>query len=164
LIFLAGALKSGLSIEEAIRTLANEAPDPLRSELQGSVIDYHLWSSVSVRLDRLLRGPDLALARAALLLSKETGGKVSVVVEKAAVILNKKKDLNQKLKTLTAQGKASAWIVGLSPVGLLLMFLLLSPDFVAPLFKTGLGLKVLGLALTMLITGLFFVQRVCRLE
>ena len=89
---------------------------------------------------------------------------MAALLEKTAMLLKAKSEMSEKVKTLTIQGKMSAWVVGSSPFVLLLGFSLLASDYVAPLFTTEVGLVVLGGAVVMVEVGLFFVHQATKVE
>lgn len=160
---MAGALRAGLNLEEALRVLLEEAPEPLKSHL-AEKDRAEKWLPLPARLERLFGAPHLSLARAALLLSYEAGGKAGSLIESAAEVLRQKQEMKEKIATLTAQGRLAAWVVGLSPLGLMAAFQFLSPDFLAPLFATRAGLLLLTLVLILLAAGLFFAHKVAAIE
>lgn len=164
LLLLAGTLRSGSSIEDGVRAMVEKTPPPFGNILR------RRWSAADAaipwerRVDRLLPEPELALVRAALSLTREAGGKTAPLIENCVATLQRKEQLALKLKAMTAQNRASAWIVGLSPAALIGLFGFVSPDYVEPLLTTSMGRLVLGLAAVLNTLGLFCVHRMARLE
>ena len=64
---------------------------------------------------------------------------------------------------MTAQGRLSAWIVGLSPFVLGLVLQMVAPDFLRPLVTTRAGLWLIVAVVVLVATGLFFVRRIARI-
>lgn len=163
LLFLAGGLKSGLTIDGALTLLLREAPEPLRSQLNHAVGPSGALP-LAVRVRQAIDGPDLALPRAALLLSHRAGGKSAPVLERCARTLQAAIEMEDRLRALTAQNRISAGIIAVVPFALLMFFTLVAPDYVAPLFKTRAGTAVLVGVGVMITAGLALVRRMARLE
>lgn len=164
LLFLSGALKAGLTIDDALALLAKEAPEPLRSRLVSAEARAGSSASLKERLGISLPGDALALPRAALLFSQRAGGQAAPLLEQCAQTLQAKLESEDRLRALTAQNRASAWIVGLMPAALLAIFALFAPDYAAPLFQTRRGNAAVLLAAAMVAAGLSVVKRMSRLE
>ncbi len=164
LVFVAGALKAGLSIEQAFEALRVEAPEPLKSVLNQRIDETWEWMPPNARVDTLFAEPDLALARAALILTRETGGQTARLLERSANALRIKNEIEDRASALSAQGRASAWVVGLTPPGILVLFGVFSPDYLAPLFTTRIGFMVLGVVAVLILIGLMLVHRLARVE
>lgn len=164
LFFLAGGLRAGLSLEESLNILLQEAPEPLRTLLHERLPGESRWLSLDERVNVLFKEEELALARAALTLAHQTGGRVAPLLERCAQTLQTKKEMAERLSALTAQGRASAWIVGATPAALLLLFAVISPDYIQPLLSTSQGHAVMLLAGFLIAMGLFMVRRAVRIE
>lgn len=164
LLFLAGALKTGLSLEQALAAFVNESPEPLRSQLKMRLGAHSNSLSLQKKIEKLFEGPELTLARAALLLSHQSGGKTGRILEICAEQLQEQLEMREKISVLTAQSVASAWVVGLSPFGLLVLMSFFSPDYIAPLFNTRPGMLVLGLVVLLVSVGLYLVQKMARVD
>lgn len=164
LILIAGALKAGLTIEDAIGVLLHESPDPLKSHMAESLGQEAGWLPLEKRVERIFAGAFLALPRAALILSHQVGARAVSLLETSARLLRQKQELQDKVTTLTAQGRASAWIVGASPFAMMAFFSIASPEFMAPLYTTKLGLFLLGLVFFLVCVGLYVAHRIVQLE
>jgi tight adherence protein B len=104
------------------------------------------------------------LARAALLICHDAGGKAAALLETSARLLRQKLEMQEKVKTLTAEGRLSAWVVGLSPFGLIAAFQLLSPEYLVPFFSSRSGFLIFFSIVLLVATGLFFVHQVVKVE
>lgn len=164
LLFLAGSIKAGLAMEDALALLRREAPEPLKSHLADRERGLARWAPFVARVERLMEGDELALPRAALLFAHRAGGQAAPVLEQCAQTLQIQLETEARLRALTAQNRLSAWVVGLAPTGLLAAFALFAPDYIAPLFQTGQGAAALALAAVLVALGLTLVSRMARLE
>ena len=133
LLYVVSALKSGVSLDEALNSLGEKHPT-------------HPW------------------VKAAIELSEESGGSLAPLLESAARALRQKKEVQDKLRALSAQAMASAWVVGLTPLGLFLALLLVSPEYIGPLFKTRMGYLILLAVFLLVSAGFWMVRRLNRLD
>lgn len=164
LLLLAGALQAGLPLAEALDIFLAEAPGPLRDVLAARAARCPAWMPLQEKIERLFAEEYLALPKAILLFSHESGGKLAGLISTSAALLEKKRELKEKVSVLTAEGRLSAWVVGASPFVLLLFLGCVSPDFVRPLFVFKTGWLLLGTVVLLVGTGLFFVHRAVRVE
>jgi tight adherence protein B len=162
LLFLSGALRAGASLDDALRLLSERAPDALRRRIAASGWDAAL--SARARVERMLAGRDTAFARAALVMFLDSGGRIGRGLETAATTLQSQGEAEQRVRALTAQARASAWIVGLSPFALAAAMWLLAPDLAAPLVTTGPGRLMLVASLTLSGGGLWLALRLSRVD
>ncbi len=163
-LLLSGALKAGLSLNEALQVILSESPEPLKSHLHDRLGAHYEWIPLSMRVEKLFRGSSLSLVRAVLLFSNEAGGQETALLEICTRLMKRKLEMKQRIGTLTAQGKLTAWVVGLSPFGLLISLTVLSPEFVQPFFLTGVGHCLLALIFIMVMTGLLMVHWLVKIE
>ena len=97
-------------------------------------------------------------------LQRETGGNSAEVLDRVAETVRERAELRRLVRTLTAQGRLARWIVSALPVGLLLILTLLDSEYMAPLFDTGTGRFMLGVAAVMVITGSLAIRRIVDIK
>jgi len=164
LLLLSGALEAGLNMEEAIKVLQKNSPEPLKSYLAQNLKEEEAWLSFSRKMDRLFKDPSLSLGRATLVMAQETGGRAGVLLKTCAVVMRKNLEMKEKIKTLTAQSKLTAWVVGLSPLGFMAGMAALYPELMKPFFQTRAGWILMALVILLVASGLFVVHRMAELE
>lgn len=164
LFFLAGSFKSGMPLAEALDLMISDAPEPLRAELVRRSAAAGRFAPLSTRIERLMPEDTLTLAKAALLLSHEAGGRTAAVMETAARLLRRRQEMARRAKALSAQGRMSAWVVGASPFALLAAMAGVEPEYLAPMVQTRTGFVLMGLVVAMVAAGLLLVHRVARVD
>jgi tight adherence protein B len=73
-------------------------------------------------------------------------------------------ELRRLVKTLTAQGRMSRWIVSFLPVGLLGLITLINPEYMAPLYTHSLGRVLLAIAAVMVVAGSLVIRRIVNIK
>ncbi len=135
-------LKSGLPVNETIANVAKELPAPTGDEFQritdamrlGKTLETALWET-SDRLDT----PDFKFFVISLVVQKETGGNLGETLENLSTILRSRQAMKLKVKALSSEAKASAWIVGSLPFVMEGLILVLNNDYAMSLFKNPQG-------------------------
>jgi tight adherence protein B len=151
LLMLAGGLKAGVGLNQAIGQLVREAQPPISQELDLLLREQRLGVSMDEALDNLHQRVPLqsvTLVVAAMRIAAETGGQLAEALERASQTLRQKLAMEGKIRALTSQGKLQAWVVGALP--LLLMFVLskMEPQAMGLMFTSRAGwacLVVIGL-------------------
>lgn len=164
LLFLAGAMRAGLSAEQALETLATDGPRPLSDLLRERLSALRSSSSLERRVTVVFDDPSLRLARAALLLTRKTGGQAARVLETCAALLQQSIEMEDRVEALAAQSKASAWIVGLAPFAISAALAVVAPDYMEPLLSTRTGWLVMALSVILVACGLMLVRAMARLD
>lgn len=162
LLFLAGAVSAGATLDDAFDHLAREAPEPLRSQVARGARATAI--TTETRILRTLDDPGLRFARAALILYLHTGGRVGRLLESTAAVLQERVEARARVSALTAQGRVSAWIVALTPFVLIGAMSLLAPDMAEPLFTTSAGRAVLLVATVLVGLGLALALKLARVD
>ena len=117
---MSAAVRAGSSLAQAVRYAADEAAEPARSGLQRLVADIDVGVSLddAVRNWALREGTaDADLVAGALDLHRRTGGDLPGVLEQVGSTIRDRVAVQREVRSLTAQARLSAWILGLLPIG-----------------------------------------------
>ena len=114
---------------------------------------------------RRMDNDDLEQVALVATLQRETGGNTAEVLDRVAETIRERHELRRLVRTLTAQGRMSRWVVSLLPVGLLAVISLLNPGYLEPLFthsdRAG---CCWSLAAAMVIAGSLVIKRIVDIE
>jgi tight adherence protein B len=167
LLLLSNGLKAGFSLRQALEMVGREMADPLGAEIRVLVHELDLGISLPEAMRRFsisAEHPDVELAVTAILVQRVTGGNLAVALERIAGTINERRRLVGKVRAMTSQGRLTGVIISLMPVVLMLLLLLIAPDFVAPLLFTTQGRLLLTLGAMMQAIGALLVWRICSVE
>lgn len=148
---LAGGLKAGVSLSQAIQQLVLEARPPISQEFDLVLREQRLGVSMDEALDGLNKRVPLqsvTLTVSAMRIASETGGQLAETLERAAQTLRQKLAMEGKIRALTSQGKLQAWVVGALPLFLMVVLNKMEPAAMNLMFTTRTGwatLVVIGL-------------------
>ena len=108
--------------------------------------------------------PDFAWAVMAIRIQREVGGNLSELLMTVAQTMTQRERLRRDVQTLTAEGRVSAYVLGILPIGLGFAMLALNPDYMDPLFETGLGNFLLISGVLMMIVGFIWINKLVKVE
>lgn len=167
LSIVANSLRSGYSLLQAMEVVSREMPDPIAKEfaqvLKETRVNIPLEDAL-MALQARVDSQDFALVITAVLIQRQVGGNLSEVLEKISTTIRDRLQLLGQIRTLTAQGRGSGWIVSLLPFGLGLALQGLNPEYMAPMFHHPVGMGLLGLAGVMQFIGIFVIQKLVSME
>ncbi len=160
-------LKSGVPISESLKVVGSEIADPVGLEfrtitdalLLGQTFDDAL-AAVSKRLDL----QEFRFFVVCLNIQQETGGNLAETLENLAGILRKRKQMKLKVRALSSEARASAYIVGSLPFLMFAGLTAINPDYMSILFDDPRGNVVLGAAVGSLALGVGIMIKMGKLE
>jgi tight adherence protein B len=160
-------LKSGIPISESIKVVGRELPDPVGGEfrnitdsmLLGQSFDQAL-ASASLRINL----SDFRFFEIALGIQQETGGNLAETLENLGSILRKRKQMKQKVRALSSEARASAYILGSLPFLMFLGLYVMSPEYVSILFEDPRGQVICGAAGASLAIGVGVMIRMGKFQ
>ncbi len=164
---IASTLRSGYSLMQGVEASAQEVIEPTKRELQRVVTEARLGMplvdalrNVALRMD----SRDFEWAVMAIGIQREVGGNLAELLDTVADTMRERDRLRRDIKSLTAEGRISAIVLGLLPIGLGLMIYTLNPDYIGSLFDRTLGLIMLGGAGFLMLIGFGWMYKIIDIE
>jgi tight adherence protein B len=159
---LAGSLKAGYSLPQALDTVVREGQPPMSSEFNRALVESRLGIPVEQALDGIasrLSSHDFSWVVMAIRIQREVGGNLAELLTTVAETLRERERLRRQVSVLSAEGRLSGWILGGLPVVFAGYLLVARPEYLAPL-ATPLGLVLVVLAVVLLVVGAIWMSRV----
>jgi tight adherence protein B len=163
--FLRSALRAGHPLARGLQMAAENAPEPIATELRLVIDQMRYGSSLADALDTMFkRVPEESLGFfvAAIRVQAQVGSSLAEILDRVAEAIRDRQRLQQQLKALTAQSRMSALIVGALPVVMLAVFTVLRPEYMELLFYDPIGIKMLEGAIVLDLTAFFIMHRMVR--
>ena len=164
---MASAIRAGHAFNQAMQLVGNEAPDPVGTEFKRTYEQYNLGLNLrdvllemADRVDSL----DLKLFVTAILLQKETGGNLTEILDKISYTIRERFKLIGQIKTYTAQGRMSAFILGTLPLAFVLIISGLNPGYLQPLFQDKLGHYLILIAVVLQLIGFIVIRKIVQIK
>jgi tight adherence protein B len=164
---LAGALRAGLGLSQALAALAGQQPAPTRHEYALLLRKQRLGMPLDQALEELAaRVPrqEFVLFVTAVRIAREIGGNLAETLDRLADTLRRKLAMEERIDALTSQGRLQGWVVGLLPLLLLWVLHLLEPATMRTLYTTPHGWGVLAVLGVLLGVGALLIRRIVRID
>ncbi|MBW8898511.1 MAG: type II secretion system F family protein [Massilia sp.] len=165
--FIARALRAGHSFSNVLQIVGNELPEPLSGEFRIAREEINYGVPLGEALHNMAsRIPltDLRYLVIAILIQRETGGNLAEILSNIGHIIRGRLRLAAQVRVLSAEGRMSAWILGLLPFAVGGMLVLVNPGYVSALWTDPLGVKLLRTALVMIVIGVIWLKKVIRIH
>jgi tight adherence protein B len=160
-------VKSGLPINECLKVISRESPQPLGEEFGRLVENMGIGLSTDQALEKLytrMPTPEVRFFSIVLAIQQKTGGNLAEALNNLSSVLRARKLMVEKIKALSGEAVASAFIIGAMPPGVMIMIQLMTPSYMAPMFNDPRGhVMLLGGAAWMAI-GIFVMRRMINFK
>ncbi len=164
---LANGLRAGLSFNQSMAIVAKEMDAPISDDFNKVVHDNVLGKEMDEALKDFAEkadDEDVEILVTAVLIQRQVGGNLSEILDTIANTIRERVKLRGDIRSMTAQAKLSAWIIGAIPFVIVIILFLLNKDFVMPLFTTLIGNVLLGVALSMQAIGIFILVKILNVK
>lgn len=164
---LASALRAGHSLVGALSVVIDDAPEPSRTEFQRVIADEQLGVPLEDALEVVVRrmdNQDLEQVALVAALQRQTGANSAEVLDRVTENVRESQALRRLVRSLTAQGRMSRWVVSFLPVALLLIITLLNPGYIEPLYTNTVGRAMLVVAAIMVVSGSLVIRKIVDIK
>ena len=167
LLMLAGGMKAGVSLTQAIQQLVLESRPPVSQEFDMVLREQRLGVSLDVALENLNeRVPlqSITLTVSAMRIAAETGGQLAETLERASQTLRAKLAMEGKIRALTSQGKLQAIVVGALPLVLMYALNKLEPEAMHLMWTTRTGYATLAVIALLEFFGVLIIRKIVAID
>lgn len=167
LTIMSNGVKSGLSITQSMERVVANMSGPIAQEYSMVLNKIRLGMSVEDALNEMgdrIPKPDVQMFVTAINILKETGGNLAETFSTIVITIRERQKVEKKIQAMTAQGLMQAVIITLVPFVLLILFLVIDPQYVKPLFSTTLGWIALAIMLTLQVIGGVMMKKIVTIK
>jgi tight adherence protein B len=167
LTLLASSLRAGFSFMQGLEAVAQEIGAPMRRELQRVFTEVRLGRTPEDALGdaaERMGSTDLAWTVMAIRIQREVGGNLASLLDTVADTMQKRDRIHREIMALTAEGRASAVILGLMPVVAALLLYLFAPDYIETLFDEPIGVAAVIGSGVLAVVGWLWLRRIVDIE
>jgi tight adherence protein B len=164
---IARAMRAGHSFPAAVQMVGEESPEPLSTEFRivHEEMNFGLAMDDAFRnLSTRVPSDDMRFFVIAVLLQRETGGNLAEVLSNIGRLVRDRMKLLGKVRVLAAEGKFSAWILGLMPVFIAAIINVMNPSFMSLLWKDPVGLNLIYACLVLYALGVLWMWRLIKIR
>ena len=167
LTMVANAMRAGFSFLQAMDLVSKEMEPPISEEFAHVMREMNLGARIEKALDDMdkrVGSPDFSLMVTAVLIQRQVGGNLAQILDTISDTINERIRMRREVMALTAQGRASGWVLAALPIGLAGILSIVNPGYLTPLFEDPIGRMAIGGALVMEVIGFFVIQRIVDIE
>ena len=161
------ALRAGHPFVQSLKLVAEDMEAPISREFECVFADIKYGSDLRVAMLGLLeRMPSVSVVAfiTAVLIQKETGGNLAETLERITSVIRGRFKLQRRVRTLSAEGRLSAWILALVPLVLFVVIWFTTPDYLPTLVKHPLGPRLIASATVLGILGILWIRSIIRIR
>ncbi|MBL8650185.1 MAG: type II secretion system F family protein [Sphingopyxis sp.] len=164
---LVRGLKSGLPVTETFQVVSQELPGPVGEEFKGVIERIRIGNTMEAALQEsaeMLGTPEFQFFCITIAIQRETGGNLAETLGNLSDVLRKRAQMKLKIRAMSSEAKASAYIVGALPFFVFGIVYSMNPEYLAGFFFeerliiTGLG------GLGWMSIGVFIMSRMISFE
>jgi tight adherence protein B len=159
---LSNSIKAGYSIQQSLSSIAENGRPPLAAEIGRVVRETGLGIELEVALEHAnvrLASKDFELLVTAILIHRSVGGNLAEVLDQIADTIRERIKVAGEVRVLTAQARASGYIVTALPFAVGLVLSIISPNFEQPLFTSPLGWVLIAIGLVSISIGYAIIRK-----
>lgn len=167
LTMVANALRAGFSFMQAFELISREMDAPMGREVQLVVNEVNLGNTLESALDNMQRrvaSPDFELVVTAVLIQRQVGGDLASILDTISETIAERVRMRREVMALTAQGRASAMVVGLVPIALAGALSIFNPNYLKPLIETDMGHMFIIAAVVLELIGVLIIRRIVDIK
>jgi tight adherence protein B len=162
------SLRAGHAMTAAFQVVAGEMPQPVCIEFARAYEEQRLGITLERAVvqmsERCPGNSDLKIFAVSTVIQRETGGNLAEILEKIADTIRQRFRFRGKVRSLTAEGRASAIVLGALPFVLVVLLSLMSPEYIAALPRSPMGRLIIVGASVGWLVGLVWLYRMTQLE
>jgi tight adherence protein B len=167
LSLLSNGLKAGYSLPQALDSVARNTTPPISEELGRVTREMSVGASLEQSLLNMVKrvaSDDLDLLITAILIHKSVGGNLALVLDNISHTIRQRVMVKGQISALTAQARASGWIISLLPIGVAAILYVIAPTYFRTLTSDPWGVALLVLAGVMIVIGNIFIRRITSIR
>jgi len=157
------AMRAGHSIVASINTVAEQSAEPVKSEFREvfkqQTFGLPLRDALNQMQDRV-PSQDLKVLVTGILVQKDTGGNLAEILDRTAGVIRERLRIQGEIRTHTAQGRMTGWILCSLPIVMLLMINFINPGYSNVLMDTPIGHALIAIGIVLLITGALIIRSI----
>ncbi|MBP2236077.1 tight adherence protein B [Sinorhizobium kostiense] len=161
------SIKSGLPLNDALRLIASDGQEPVKTEFRRVVESQQVGLNVPDACARMIQSvplPEVNFFSIVIAIQAQAGGNLSEALGNLSKVLRERKKMKAKVGALSMEAKASAAIIGALPFIVSLLVYLTSPDYMMILFTDPRGHIIMGASAVWMSIGIFVMRNMINFD
>lgn len=161
------SVRAGHPLHTAVTLVGENLPAPMGDEFRRVADEMAYGTSLMEALKRMaerVNESDVRFFTVVLGVQQESGGSLSEVLNNLSIVIRKRKQLREKIKALSSEGRATAMVLFMLPVFIIGIIYMFAPDHFKPLIETTSGNIVAGCVAAIMVSGMVIINRIVNME
>ena len=164
---LANGLRAGSALPQSLELVSRDMGGPMTEELSLVLHEYRLGMDLPESLNRLcerMPGEDLSLLVTAIRLTMQSGGSLAEVLDRITDTIRERTAFQDRLRTMTAQGRFEAIAMAAAPALAFLILFFLDRNLMQPLVQTRIGWCAIGVVVVLETIGFLVINKIVTVD
>ena len=164
---VSNAMRAGFSFLQAFELIAREMDAPIGREVQKVVSEINVGATMDTALENMqkrVQSADFELVVTAVLIQRQVGGNLAQILDTIGATIEERVKVKREVKALTAQGRASGYLLSGLPFALGLILYTINPDYLKPLWTETYGRMAIMLALVFQVIGFMVIRKIVDIK
>ena len=167
LVIIGNSIKGGFTFLQSLESIATDMQPPISSEFARLLREIHYGVKQEDALNRMVertRSKDLELLVSAVLTSSQVGSNLSEILDTISATIRDRIRIKQQIRTLTSQGRISGIIIGSLPVFLVLILMIISPQYFEGFFESSVGKLLIVISIVLESIGFLIINKIIDIK
>ena len=167
LVIMGNCVKAGFSFQQALESIAKEMQPPISTEFKKVLLEIRYGVSMEEALRHMVdrvKNKDLDLLVSAVLTSMQVGGNLSDILDVISQTIKDRLKIKAEIRVLTSSGRTSGTIIGLLPIFIIIVLMLLNPQYFQSFFQDVIGKIMIALSVILETTGFLVIRKIVDIE
>lgn len=167
LVIMRNCIKAGFTFQQAMESIASEMHPPISTEFSKTLREVRYGVSMEDALKHMVervQNKDLDLLVSAVLTSTKVGGNLSEILEIIAETIKDRIKIKAEVRVITSSGRTSGIIIGLLPVAIILILMLLNPEYFQSFFENDIGKLMLMVSIVLETIGFIIINKIVDIK
>ena len=164
---MGNALKSGFSIMQALEHVVQNGESPISEEFATTLHQTRVgvsFQDAMRNMDQRVGSEDLTLMVLSIETARRTGGNLTDVFANISHTIQERFRVENRIRTLTAQGRMQGIILGLMPLALAVVLSVVKPEMVQPFVHSAAGIAIIMACAVMVVIGAFWIRKIIKID
>ncbi len=160
-------LATGYSLAQALDTVVRDGAQPVSGEIGRALAESRLGVQLEDALDNVaarMESEDMGWVVMAVRVQREVGGNLAEVLDTVFETMRERARIRRQVRTLSAEGRMSGWVLIALPVFMGLFQLLFRRDYLRPLYTERVGIMMLGFTVVSVVIGAAWIKKLVTVE
>jgi tight adherence protein B len=157
------ALRAGHAFSSGLHMVGEEMPEPIAGEFRivRDEINFGVaMQQALLNLSERIPLTDLRYFVVAVLIQRESGGNLTEALGNLSRLVRERLKFMAKVRVLSAEGRLSAWVLGIMPFALAGALTVLNPKFIMPLWTDPIGIIIIRYTLVLMVIGALILRKI----